>query len=235
MTGSKVFISLAILLVALTSTSQGASFEQFFDAVLKAVIKSKGDYIDPLPLDDKACVIPSREFLIPSPVRLNISLTAGQLTGLKALRRSGAAVQSVDYKNDKVTRVQLAAAPVTLTTDVNVTTGVLFVGLPEILLRVNATIESLDCMIELVANKSRKEINVTAFVVDELKHLKVHFYRESLFFGNERKAWILNQVTKVVTKVFKKQVVQEVQVAVKQLMQEKIDALPDNVKRLLYG
>lgn len=232
--GANLFFILALLIVS-TSKTEGASFEAFFDAILKAVIKSKGDLIDPLPLDDKFATIPSKEFLIPSPIKLNLNLTAGQVTGLKTLHRSGAAVQSIDYKNDKVTRIKMAASPITLQYDVNATTGVFFLRLPEILLRLNATIDSFDCMIELVANKSRKEIIVNTFIVDEVKNLKVNFYRESFFFGPERRAWLLTKVTKVITKVFKKQVVEKIADVVKQMMQEKIDALPDNIKKLLYG
>lgn len=229
-----ILISLAII-VTFSGTASAATFEQFFDAILKAVIKSKGDLIDPLAIDDKNTTLPSAKFILPAPIKLNLQFTNNQLWGMKSLTRSGAAVQSMDFKNDKVTRIQLNVSPLLLTSDLNLTTSVFFTKLPPQLVRINATIDSFDFMIELVANKTRKEIKVNTFVIDKLNNLNVNYYRESSFFGREFKDYILTHVTKVVTVLFKKQVTEKVEVTTKNIMQEKIDSLPDNIKRLLYG
>ena len=229
-----VLLSLVIL-VALSSNASAASFEQFFDAILKSVIKAKGDLIDPLPIEDKNITLPSKKLLLPLPIKANLLFSNNQLWGMKTLSRSGGAVQSIDFKNDKVTRIQMNVSPLLLTSDLTLASSVLSVKLPEHLIRINATIDSFDFMIELVANKTRKEIKVKTFVIDKLDNLNVNYYRESHLIGREFKDYILTHITKVITILFKKQITEKVEVTTRDLMQEKIDALPDNIKRLLYG
>lgn len=234
-----VVLSLVIF-VALTSnvsagSNETSSFELFFDAIIKGVIKAKGNLIDPMPIEDKNTTLPSKTLPVPMPVKVNLLFSNNKLWGMKKLHRSGSAVQTRNSNNDKVTRVQLNISPLLLTSDLNATTKLLSIRLPQNLIRINATIDSFDFIVEIVANKTRKEITVNTFVIDDLKNLTVHYYRESRIIGREYLDYLLTQCTKVVTILFKKQIIQIIEETTKNIMQEKIDALPESIKKLLYG
>lgn len=223
----KVLISLVILSVVLVnnvSFSAPPSFEQFFDAVLKALIEKKGDLIDPLRIEDQTVILtPDVLKFLPHFVKPEVDLKDIYLKGLKTLHRSGSAMQSVNPRNNKVTVAELAIAPLQVDAKVVFHFLGMFIGRPYVV-----TASNFDFFVELEGNKTHKTIVVPRFEVKEIKDLTVKVN------GTKVADKLTNRIMNHAVPLLKKRIIQEVEKAVQDVLETKINELPDSAKSILY-
>jgi len=215
-----LLLSFGILLISAT----GPSFEQFFDKILEALIKQKGSSIDPLPIEDQTVTLtPESLKFLPHFVQPEIQLRNIFLKGLKTLHRSGHASQSINFKNNKVTVAELEIAPFEVDIKVYFNFLGLFVGKDVV---VDAT--NFDFFVELEANKTLKQITVPRFEVREIKDLNVRVV------GDKVTDQLTNKIMSHAVPLLKKKIIEEVEKAVQQVLESKINELPDSLKNILY-
>ena len=217
-------VAFVLVVSFVLASSQGPSFEQFFDAILKALIQKKGDVIDPLKIEDQQIVLtPDALKFLPSFVKPEIDLKEIKLRGLKTLHRSGAAMQSINLKNNKLTVAELAISPLEVDTKIYFNFLGLFISRDAV-----ATSSNFDFVIEFEANKTHKTIVVPRFEVMEMKDLEVKLTG----------SWISDRLTNKIMHhaipLLKKQITKAVESSVQEVLESKVNELPDNVKNVLY-
>jgi hypothetical protein len=220
----KVFGIVLILSFILATSSQGPTFEQFFDAVLKALLTQKGDMIDPLPIEDQQVILtPNALKFLPSFVKPEVDLKDIQLKGLKTLHRSGAAMQSLNINNNKLTVAELAISPLEVDTKVYFNFLGLFIGREAVV-----TASNFDFFVEFEANKTHKTILVPRFEVKEMKDLEIKLT------GSRITDKFTNRIMHHAVPLLKKRIVEAVEKAVQEVLESKVNELPDSMKNILY-
>ena len=217
-------VIVAVVLVNNVSFSAPPSFEQFFDAVLKALIQQKGDLIDPLRIEDQTVILtPDVLKFLPHFVKPEVDLKDIYLKGLKTLHRSGSAMQSINPRNNKVTVAELAITPLEVDTKVVFHFLGMFIGRPYIV-----TASNFDFFVEFEANKTHKTIVVPRFEVKEMKDFTVKVN------GTKVTDKLTNHIMSHAVPLLKKKIIAEVEKAVQDVLETKINELPEATKQILY-
>lgn len=199
------------------------SFEKFFDAVLKAVIKKKIDVLEPLHVDDlKITLQPTiRRFKLPAVG--TIFATNNTLHGASTIHRSGHA--SVKLASlSRFTKVQMALGPLQVTSNLRIcATGLTLRPTADI------SVSNLDFTIEIFGNKTAQVLKTTMFTINEMKDLKVSL--KQFKWTDPLENLIINRVVPLLENKIRT----ELESTVKGSVDDKMQQLPDELKRLLYG
>lgn len=214
--------TLVICLLALFATQSLAStsFEKFFDNILKAVIRDKGNEIDPLHEEDHHRSIGPR--LLRGMFQLDVDIKNIEIRGLKTVHRSGSASQSINQGGNKMTVVHLAIS--NMETDAHAALSKRGVSIAR---DVEVSADVMDFVVEFEGNKTSRKITVPRFEIFYLDKLQIKFKGEGI---TDR---VGNVFLKHVLKVMRGIIISRTEKALRKEIEAKVDKLPDNIKNLL--
>lgn len=222
------FLVCLVLAFALVATGNpvnngDTSFEKFFDAVIKAVVKKKMDLIEPYHVEDLLVVLQPEVHSHKLPPKLVTKATNVTLYGVSTIHRSGHA--KADLKKDsRVTEAQMAAGPLHATSNLEISVFGLRLR-PKIAI----DISNFDFTVKIFGNKTAERLKTVDFKINKLEDLKV-----TVTSCKWTDKWE-NLILKRVVPLLEKKIRSEVEQAVKGHLDDKLQQLPEDLKRLLYG
>lgn len=200
-----------------------SSFEKFFDAIIKAVVEKKRSVIEPYHIEDLEITVQPEVHKRKLPPRIKIHAANNTLHGLSTIHRSGPAFVKMN-PGTRLTNAQLAAGPLRITSQLTI--GFLSLNLRP---SVEITVSNFDFTIEILGNKAAQELKTTQFKINELKDLKVKLHQWKWTDGIE------NRIVNLVLPLLEHKIRTEVEDTVRSHLDDKLQALPEELKKLLYG
>lgn len=220
----KFFLITVLFSLFLTVLAAGPGFEAFFDSFLTAMLKAKGDLIDPLKLEDQTIILtPDALRFLPRFLKPEVDVKETYLKGLKTLHRSGSAIQSTNPKNNKVTVAELSIAPLEVDTKVFFHHLGMYIGRD-----VKMTSSNFDFIVEFEGNKTLQTLLVPRFEVVKMDDLKVTVKGSRVTDG------LTNRIMNHVIPLLKKRIIRAVEEGVQQLLEEKVNELDPKFKSILW-
>lgn len=207
----------------LTDTPNDSSFEKFLDAVVKGVIKKKHDLIEPYHIEDLEITLQAQIRAHKLPPKIHIHASNNTLRGITTIHRSGHASVKMEG-GSRWTKVQMAAGPLR-------ETSCLTISILGLRLRptVEINISNLDFTIEILGVKSSELLKTTLFKINELKGLKVTL-KQWKWTDN-----IENRIINRIIPLLEDKIRTEVEDTVRGHLDDKLQSLPEELKKLLYG
>lgn len=213
--------TLVICLLALFATESLAStsFEKFFDNILKAFIRDKGDQIDPLhEVDHHKSIGP---LFLGGIFQINLEITNIEIRGLKTIHRSGSASQSFKQGGNKVTIVHLAFND--MKTDAHAALSKRGLSIAR---DVEVSADVMDFVVEFEGNKTSREITVPRFEIFSMDNLQIKLKGEGI---TDR---VGNVFLKHVLKVIRGIIIARTEKVLRKEIEAKVEKLPDETKNL---
>ena len=227
---SRVVLLLCCFL-ALGATSASAqqssdvptSFERFFDAVVQGILKKYHDALEPYHLEDLEIIVQPSIAWHKLPPKITVHATNNTLFGFSSIHRTGHASAEMQA-SQRLTTVQMAVGPLNDTSDLDIK----IFGL-HLRPKIEINIKNLDFTLAILGDKVAKKLTTKQFKVNRLEGLKIKV--KTCCLTDRVNNLILNRILPLLERKIR----QELEETVKSHLDDKLQDLPEDLKRLLYG
>ena len=225
-------VILPLLLLAIGGTTAAATaaqddpptmFERFFDAIIQGVLKKKAASIEPYHIEELEFDVQPTFRSHKLPPKLEIHATNNTLHGLSTIHRSGHAAAAVQ-QTTRITTAEMAVGPILDTSDLTIT----FLGLT-LRPQLELSIQNLDFTIAIFGDKVAKKLETREFTIHKMENLRIQL--KTRYLPDRLNNRILNRIVPILERKVRK----DIEAAIRSHIDDRMQDLPEELKKLLYG